>query len=400
MKRKVKGLVSLILMLIMSMTMLMPASAAYLAEAQTQASALKQLRLFKGVSPTDFDLDRAPSRTEALVMLIRVLGKESEALNGNFTHPFTDVASWADKYVGFAYKNGLTKGTSATAFGAGDANADMYLTFVLRALGYNDSTGDFAWDAPDAFAKTAGILPDGVDTTNFLRADVALVSWAALEAKLKDGSQKLSEKLISAGAFTPENYSAAKQFVNKNGGVIVSTFADFQAAVENKDVTVINIGSDIDIACKLFFERNNDLVIYIKEGYTLTVSDEFIPVFSTIINDGAMIINGTFDHASKFINNGSVTVRSGGTASSGMTEIYNYGTFAIDAGGTLLVERGTKFYNPGKITNNGHISISDGGSVSNESGSIVNNGTIDLSSYFNGDITKITGTGTVNDNRE
>jgi len=44
------------------------------------AEDLKELGLFKGVSDTDFALNRAPTRTEALVMLIRVLGKENEAL--------------------------------------------------------------------------------------------------------------------------------------------------------------------------------------------------------------------------------------------------------------------------------------------------------------------------------
>ena len=39
------------------------------------ASNLKNLGIFKGVSDTDFALDRAPTRVEALIMLIRVLGK-------------------------------------------------------------------------------------------------------------------------------------------------------------------------------------------------------------------------------------------------------------------------------------------------------------------------------------
>ncbi|MDD2637132.1 MAG: hypothetical protein PHW82_16705, partial [Bacteroidales bacterium] len=93
---------SLILMLAMCLTMFTPVYSADTANAETKAAALKQLGLFKGVSDTNFDLNRAPTRTESLVMLIRVLGKEAEALNGSFSHPFTDVPSWADKYVGYA----------------------------------------------------------------------------------------------------------------------------------------------------------------------------------------------------------------------------------------------------------------------------------------------------------
>lgn len=400
MKQKVKFLISLIVMLSMSFTIFMPAYAANTTEADLQASALKQLRLFKGVSATDFDLNRAPTRTEALVMLIRVLGNESEVLNGDWSHPFTDVASWADKYIGYAYENGLTHGISATEFGTGNANSDMYLTSMLRALGYDDSANDFVWDNPDALATSVGILKDGVDTSNFLRADVVIVSWAALESKLKDGSQTLSEKLIEAGLFTLENYNASNKFINANGGVVVSTFAEFQTAVENKAITVININSDMEIASNFMIERDDELVIYIKEGNTISIREEFIPLGCIIINEGEMIINGTFDHGLDiFINNGSLTIKNAGTVSSGMSSTYNYRDFIVEEGGNLLIERGTQFYNLGSITNNGYVSINNGGSISNESGSIINNGIVDLASYFNGKISDITGTGTINDNR-
>ena len=46
-------------------------------------------------------------------MLTRLLGAEKTALAGNWKHPFTDVPQWADKYVGWLYQNGLTKGVSA-----------------------------------------------------------------------------------------------------------------------------------------------------------------------------------------------------------------------------------------------------------------------------------------------
>ncbi|MBQ3378271.1 MAG: S-layer homology domain-containing protein [Clostridia bacterium] len=81
------------------------------------AVSLKSLGLFRGVSDSDFDLERAPTRTEALVMLIRTLGRESEALDCTYSHPFTDVPSWADRYVAYGYENGLTNGISSTRFG-------------------------------------------------------------------------------------------------------------------------------------------------------------------------------------------------------------------------------------------------------------------------------------------
>ncbi|MPM21668.1 hypothetical protein SDC9_68113 [bioreactor metagenome] len=174
---------------------------------ETLAGDLKSLGLFKGVSDTDFDLNRAPSRLEAIIMLIRVLGVEQEALNGSFTHPFTDVPQWADKYVGYAYETGLTRGMSDTLFGTGNADAGTYLTFVLRALGYSDTGGlDFTWNNPYDLARNIGILPDCVNLTDFLRADVATISYAALPATLKGSNGTLAQKLISAQVFTLADY--------------------------------------------------------------------------------------------------------------------------------------------------------------------------------------------------
>jgi hypothetical protein len=165
------------------------------------AQQLKALGLFQGVGTnpdgsTNFDLARAPSRIEALVMLIRLLGKEEEALSGRWTHPFTDVPNWADKYVGYAYTNKFTNGVSATRFGTDTASCQMYLTFVLRSLGYSDSGGtDFTWDKPEALARSVGILPESVHLNSFLRADMVLISEAALSAKLKGSNDTLLDNL-------------------------------------------------------------------------------------------------------------------------------------------------------------------------------------------------------------
>lgn len=175
---------------------------------ETLAADLKTLGLFQGVSDTDFALGRAPTRTEALIMLIRVLGKESDALKGTWSHPFTDVASWADNYVGYAYETGLTTGVSGTKFGTGTASAAMYLTFVLRALGYSDQSGDFTWDSPFSLARQVGILPDCVQTNPFLRADVVLVSYGALSVRLKNSAQTLAQKLMAEGVFTQAAFDA------------------------------------------------------------------------------------------------------------------------------------------------------------------------------------------------
>ncbi|NLE26186.1 MAG: hypothetical protein GX625_12750, partial [Clostridiaceae bacterium] len=155
MKQKIKSYISILMILVICITLVLPVGAAELATAESEALALRQLRLFLGVSTTkiDFQLDKVPTRTQAVIMLIRVLGKDAEALSGNWTHPFTDVDTVADKYIGYAYQNGLAYGNK-DKFGTDNATSDMYLTFVLRALGYDDTKGDFVWTEPDALAKS------------------------------------------------------------------------------------------------------------------------------------------------------------------------------------------------------------------------------------------------------
>lgn len=167
------------------------------AQAGLSSSRLGQLGLMKGTG-NGFDLLRAPTRAEALTMLIRLLGHEEEALLSYLPHPFADVPKWASPYVGYAYYHGITKGVSESRFDPhSPVTAAEYLTFVLRALGYESGEGgDFAWDAPYALAHTVGIMPAGVNTREFLRADMAVVSYAALSANLKYTTSTLAHRLV------------------------------------------------------------------------------------------------------------------------------------------------------------------------------------------------------------
>ncbi|WP_161845355.1 S-layer homology domain-containing protein [Pseudoflavonifractor sp. 524-17] len=170
--------------------------------AQEAAQALYELGLFSGIGNDtegnpNFDLNRAPTRQEAVIMLVRLLGKVDNAENGTWNIPFTDVASWAKPYVGYAYTNGLTVGTSATTFGGGQTiTATQYLTFVLRALGYEIGV-DFQWDKAWEFSDKIG-LTDGsynANTSNFTRGDVAIISYKALDIRYKDGGSTLRDAL-------------------------------------------------------------------------------------------------------------------------------------------------------------------------------------------------------------
>lgn len=176
------------------------------------ADTLYDFGLFKGTgiasdgSPL-YSLERSSTRQEAVVMLIRLLGKEMEASQSTSKHPFTDVDSWADRYVAYAFAESIAKGISDTQFGSNQSvNAQQYLTFLLRALGYSDDKGDFTYQNVFAFSDKIG-LTKGVYSLgkDFLRGDMVWLSSSVLLQKTKDGLP-LIKKLKSADVVTSEQY--------------------------------------------------------------------------------------------------------------------------------------------------------------------------------------------------
>lgn len=153
-------------------------------------------------SPDNFELGRAPSRVEGAVMLVRLLGKEDKAKQDKLPHPFTDVPSWADHYVGYLYQNGLTKGIGDSRFGPNDLlSANQYITLVLRSLGYDDKT-DFNYSQAIIKARQTGLLSSSeseslTGSSSFVRNDMIGISYNALGAKLKASNLTLLDKLVS-----------------------------------------------------------------------------------------------------------------------------------------------------------------------------------------------------------
>lgn len=83
----------------------------FCADSTRRADQLASLHLFQGTA-NGYQLDRAPTRMQGLVMLICLLGLEQEALDYSGDSPFTDL-TWGQSYAAYAYANGLTRGTSA-----------------------------------------------------------------------------------------------------------------------------------------------------------------------------------------------------------------------------------------------------------------------------------------------
>ena len=168
-------------------------------QANEEAIKLNKLGLLQGTGH-GFALEEIPTRLQGLIMLVRMMGEEKDALNCKYTHPFTDVPEWGDRYVAWAYHKKYTNGTSATTFSSYDPiTAQQYLAFTLRAMGYgNDTTYQTAIED----ARRFGIIPPNAyeDTSiPFLRADMIHITYLALQANEKTTNTPFYLYLIDKG---------------------------------------------------------------------------------------------------------------------------------------------------------------------------------------------------------
>lgn len=181
------------------------------------ARALRTLGLFQGSGSgigEGFDLHVAPTRGEGLVMFLRILGEEDAALAYTGTHPFTDVPGWLDRYVAWAWAQGYANGVAPGLFGSGQPlSAVEYEEFLLRALGYSQAgVDDYATSLERALR--CGALTDGeyamLREKPFLRAQVAYISYHALDLPVRGGEGDLAQRLIAAGAITADQLTQAR----------------------------------------------------------------------------------------------------------------------------------------------------------------------------------------------
>lgn len=170
---------------------------------EDSANKLNMLGLFSGVGLDEddlpiYDLEREPTRQEAITMLVRLLGKENVAKNGDWDHPFNDVSDWAQPYVGFAYENNLTKGLDDSTFGSNlKVTEAQYLTFLLRALEYEEGK-DFKWNNPYLITEKIGLTKINQDDTVFNRGSIVNLSFKGLQINPKNAESSLLNELYES----------------------------------------------------------------------------------------------------------------------------------------------------------------------------------------------------------
>jgi len=174
----------------------------------TEAYALKELGIFNG-REDGFALEEKPNRVEAAVVLLRLIGKEQEALAENIPNNFSDVPDWADAQIGYLYQNGLIKGMSETTFGNNPIDFDQMMTLILRALGYSEAANDFVWNEAAQKSVELSVLTSRAYAEisyaeDFTRKDLATCMFYALQATVKDSDQTLIKSLKNNSVFTED----------------------------------------------------------------------------------------------------------------------------------------------------------------------------------------------------
>lgn len=177
----------------------------YPGDTEAQAQMLYELGLFQGTEK-GFELEKTMTRAEAAVMLTRLLGAEDKALSGDWTHPFSDIPQWADKYVGWLYESGLTNGTSGTTYSPDqDVTCGQYCTFLARASTDSDA---YSW-----LLQYGENEEERCDEAGFIRGDAVSLSVRLLEqyyTKYEDTNGfTVAQKLINQGVFTTEQLKNA-----------------------------------------------------------------------------------------------------------------------------------------------------------------------------------------------
>jgi hypothetical protein len=240
-------------------------------QANKEAEDLKSLGLFLG-SDKGFELERAPTRLEGLIMLVRLMGEDASAKECSYTHPFKDVPAWGDRYVAWAYNKGYTSGTSATTFSPNNKMMPAeYFAFVLRALGYGD---DFKWPYSTEKAREIELIPSDAYsdiTVPFLRADVVHISYLALKTRV--GGPE-GEYLYYA--------------LFSNGAIDVKTALEIFKP-EGTELEIIE-------------EGNNRTYRYVTKRYSYTNTNNKMSYCTISINGDTLTVNGVETGAADSIN--------------------------------------------------------------------------------------------------
>ena len=281
------------------------------------AAELAAIGMLKGSASEGFALDKAPTRTQAAIMLVRLFGAEEEAkaayAAGELTCPFTDVDETAAPFAAWLADKGLISGTSASVFGGGDlCTGKAYTIFLLRALGYRDNV-DFTSANAQEFAMSLGLLDTSLLTGEFLRDDLVALTYQALGMDLKGGGAYLLDSLVESGVVSA---AAARPILDKIeayralSAAGADTARGLDAAVDAKMSMAVGLkgresGEAFEMAQKMDASVQGDIQMVLDKAPQMALD------MTVTLNDGGEVQTGRAEY---WMKDGVTYVRSGGEA--------------------------------------------------------------------------------------
>ncbi|MHA6480567.1 clostripain-related cysteine peptidase [Paenibacillus sp. strain BS8-2] len=202
------------------------------AQNASYAEALNRLGLFGGTG-NGYELSKVPTRAEALVMMLRLWGKEEDALKNTYKNPFNDT-TWESPYVSYAYSNSLVNGMTEHRFGGNQPTSlNQYCAMMLRVLGYSETKGDFTYETAVSFAsKVMGI--DLAKEAEFNRGTLAKISSYVLNTRPKNKIATLGQIHSDSDVFTTQSLNEARSLWEQDKNVDSST------------ILIYAVGSDLE----------------------------------------------------------------------------------------------------------------------------------------------------------
>ncbi len=221
--------ISLVLCLALTLT-LMPTSFADVEKSSGEK--LKDFGLVAGNEKGNLLESEELTREDAVLLLLRLLGKDEEAKKPNGKCPFKDVKEGSYYYnqLTYAEKHGIAAGIGNSKFGVGDIVTEkQMLAFTLRSLGYKDTKWDKVVGKANELGLTDGLIVQA--KSDMIRAKAFDYMLASLDVKIKGTDKKLGEKLGLKGY---ENKTDDKKEEEDNG--------DFRVKeIDSSSLKLINI---------------------------------------------------------------------------------------------------------------------------------------------------------------
>lgn len=188
---------------------MVPAFAAETYTYSTQAKALYDVGLFKGVSTTEYvpDLGSSLTREQGIAIVVRLLGKADAAAALSAADADAALAAFGDakdveptlkNSVAYAVKNGLVIGDGKSVNPKGAMLGKDLATIILRNLGYTVDAASY--DVATATLADKGGLT-AAEATKFaakelIRDDLVGIAYGSLSAKYSTGKTVI-EQLIA-----------------------------------------------------------------------------------------------------------------------------------------------------------------------------------------------------------